>query len=543
MIHIFQQHKTSFIFVLLLLLLSIVMHYGRIQASFNGIDLSSDVPTYTSIAAANAHPEAFVNDPVYDKKERYNVHATVITSILPWLAQDANFGLAYLYPTGLQFFLHGLAFYLLGIYLLGKPWQAIILALVMAQTYWMPFGTYWGNGYTDYLPRSTFEVFYAFFIMAALSIRHKPKLWPFFMLGIGCMAYVHSISTLPTAFGFWLGFAICKPEEVSFKKHFTWLVFCGLCFMAVISPIVFGFLRSGITLTKDDVELFREILALRYNIEFTNYWVGLKNFFIQYSISPLFPLGILAYFGIMKWGSFEDKALAKQFFMWVLGVIFCLILYLIDQETGFPLERKPFEFDLVRIIRFLVFFAICLCLIGANVAYKSLSQSHAQYKKHMKTIYALFCIVLFFSGFPHKFLTSMGWYWNNTSNDRYLSAYSSTIQRAEIINALKEHTTKGSLIFDPEGDRAIRYSALRSLAYSWFDCSLYYYSKDVQGLRTWYNTQKKLKEFPTAYIALAQESGANYLISHRPEDKAILQNIGTIIWENPKALLVRLSNK
>ncbi len=540
MVQLFQQHRTTFFFVLTLFLLSIAMHYGRIQASFDGLDLSSDVPTYTSIAAANAHPEAFVNDPVYDKKERYNVHSTVITSILPFFAQDNNFGLAYLYPTGVQFFLHGLAFYLLGIFLLNRPWQAVIFALVMAQTYWMPFGTYWGNGFTDYLPRSTFEVFYAFFIIAALHIRHSPKLWPFFMFGIGLMAYVHSISTLPTAFGFWLGFAICKPQDTSIKKHFAWLVFCGLCFMVTISPIIFNFLRGGITLTLDDVALFREILALRYNIEFTNYWIGLRDFVIQYSISPLFPLGILAYFGILKWGTIEDKALAKQFLMWIMGVIFCVILYLIDQETGFPLDRKPFEFDLVRIVRFLIFFAICLTFMGANIAYKSLAQSHAKYKKHMKTIYALFCIILFFSGYPHKFLTSMGWYWNSANQERYTNAYATTINRAEIIDALKEHTQVGDLVFDPNGDRAIRYNALRSLVYSWYDCSLYYYSKDVQGLRTWYNTQKTLKASPTAYMSLAQEFDADYLISHRPEDKQSLQAMGEIVWENPKALLVKL---
>ncbi len=543
MTHLLQQHRTTIFFILGLLLLSTAVHYGRINASFGGVELSSDVPTYTTIAAANTYPEAFVNDPVYDKKERYNVHSTIITSIIPLFEEGGNFGLAYLSLTGVQFFLHGLAFYLLGMFLMRSPWQAVFFALVMSQAYWMPFGTYWGNGYTDYLPRSTFEIFYALFIMAALYIRNIPKLWPLFMMGMGLLAYVHSISTLPTAFGFWLGFAICRPQNTSIKKHCIWLIFCGLCFMAVISPIIFNFLRSSITLSKEDVDLFREVLSLRYNIEFTHYWTALKEFLIQYTLYSLFPFALVVFWGTMKLGSAEDKALMKQFTMWIFGVIFCVILYLIDQETGFPLDRKPFEFDLVRVIRFLVFISICICCVGFNVVCKHFEKVYVQYKKHIHITHVLLFTVLFLTGYPHKLLTSIGWYWNSANHTRYEEAYAPTIQNAAIINAIKEHTKKGSLIFDPNGDRAIRYVALRSLVYSWFDCSLYYYSKDVQSLKTWYNTQKDLKSSPTAYMDIAKESGADYLISHRPEDKEALQSIGRIVWENPKAIIVQLNKK
>ncbi len=540
MIQTFQRYRVTCIFLCVLFLLSCLVHYGRVGASFDGMDLSSDVPTYVSIAAADVYPQAFVEDPVYDDRERYGVHATVLTSIIPFFSEDGNFGRAYLSATGVQFFLHGLAFYILGFVLLRKAWQGVIFAAIMSQTYWMPFGTYWGNGYIDYLPRSVFEIFYAFFIVVALYIRQKPRLWPFFMASIGLMVYVHSISTLPAAFGFWLGFAFYRPEGVSIRRHCLWLLFCGTCFMAVISPLILTFLRPGISLTQEDVSLFRDILALRYNIEFTHYWLGLRDFLIQYCAQPLLPLGLCAYFCLRAWGDMEEKVRAAQFLLWTAGVVFCVLLFLVDQELGFPFQRKPFEFDLVRVIRFFVFFAICLIFMACNVIYKVFSERYASYRRAMLCVYALFCLILFFGGMPHKLMTSMGWYWNVASEERFADAYASSIQRREILTALSEHTAMGDVIFDPSGDRAIRYTALRALAYSWFDCSLYYYAKDVSGLRKWYAMQSALKASPTAYMTLARESGADYLISRRPVDRAALQKMGEIVWESPYALLVKL---
>ncbi len=536
--HLFHKHRSTCFFVLALIILSALVHFGRIGASVDGVDLSTDAANYASIAAANTHPQAFVKDPAYDDEKRYGVHDTITTSFLPLLTQEDNFGLAYLQPTGVQFFLHGLAFYLLGLYLLHKPWQAVFFTMIMSQAYWLTFGTYWGNGYYDYLPRSTFEVFYAFFIIAAFKIRHSPKLWPLFMLAIGLMAYVHSISTLPTAFGFWLGFVLCRPKHISITRHLLWLIFCGFCFILVICPIVFDFMRSGIVLSDDDVLFMREIVALRYNIEFTHYWSGLLTYITRYSLALLFPLGIASYFILKKWGEQEDRERIKHFLMWFLGVAFCAGLFIIDQEVGRIFNRKPYEFDLIRVVRFWIFFAICLIFMAINVLLVKFST--LKNKKRLTFIHVLLFIILYASGAPQKLLISLPWYWHNYNGDSYSEAYAKSLQRNLILTALQENTKEGDLIFDPNGDRAIRYKALRALIYSWQDCSIYYYAKDLNGLKTWYDIQKNLKTSPTAYINLALEHKADYLISHRPQDREMLEKIGTIVWANSQALLLRL---
>ncbi len=537
-----QQHRTTIVFVISLLLLSIIVQHGRVGASIDGVDLSTDAANYAAMMAADTTPQAFVKDPAYNDADRYGVHSTFMVKLLPTFFQTSNFGLTYLQLTGVQFFLHGLAFYLLGLFLLHKKWQAILFSIIMSQAYWMPFGTYWGNGYLDYLPRSTFEIFYAFFVILALYIRNKPRLWPFFMLGIGSMAYIHSISTLPAAFGFWLGFSFCRPANTSMKKHLTWLVFCGLCFMLAIAPVVWSFLRPGITLSAEDVILFKEVLAVRYNKEFSDFLFGISELFTHYNFGVLCFLGIVSYICIAKWGDAETKQRNSQFGIWALGVFFCAMLYLLDQEMARILQRKPFEFDLIRVIRFWIFFVICIALIACNVMYERFYEKYPSHKRALISLHVMCFIVGFAFGVPHKLYASLSYYWNAADNTRYEQAYAPTLQRSAILKALQSHTQEGDLIFDSEGDRAVRYYALRSLAYSWQDCSIYFYAKDVANLRTWYDTQAKLKSSPTAYMDLAKQYNADYLISHRPHDRELLQDIGTIVWENPKALLVKLNN-
>ncbi len=534
-----QKHNVSVIFVLLMLLLSILVHYGRIGASFEGTDLSSDVQHYASLAAAMKYPDVFAQDPALDEAEYYEVGATAATWLIPYLTDGTNLGLAYLQLTGPQFFLHAIAFYLLGLVLLKKPWQSILFTMVLTQAYWMPWGTYWGNGYVDWLPRSTFEVFYAFFIICAFRILHTPRYWPYFMASIGLMVYIHSISTIPAAFGFWLAFALHRPQQSPMKQHLLWIFFCGLCFLAVISPFVIKFLRTGITLTPEDVSLMHETLVLRYNVEFTEYWAGLKDFLLRHILPPLFPVGIAGYWVLRTWGDKEEKQRALLFAIWTAAALFCAVLYFVDQEVARVLQRRPYEFEFVRVLRFWIFFAICLSFMGLHCLWKKIPDT-PKARNILTGCFVILSLSLFLGGRPHKLINSLSWYWNSADEQRYQEAYAENIARTQMLDALEKYTPQGSLIFDPLGDRAIRYKALRAMVYNWKDCSIYYYAKDMEGLRFWYALQNQLKSSPTAYMDVAMQSKAHYLVSHRLQDKEALEKLGSIVWQNASYILVKL---
>lgn len=534
-----KRHAIDILFVVFLLVVSAVIQHGRIGSSVNGVDLTTDPAMYAAMAAALDHPEAFARDDNFSDPALFDAHATIHMPLIRWLAQGADYGLAYLKLTGVHVFLHYLCFYLLGLTLLKKRWQAMLFTLLMGQVYWIPWGTYWGNGYPDYTPRSTFSALYAAYICVALAILNRPRWWPLFMAATGLLVYVHSISALPVALGFWLGFALRRPPGASRTRHAAWLVFCGLCFVAVMTPFALNYLKPGIPLTAADVDTLRDALRARFDPEFSDYWQGMGRYLLHLIIVPLFPLALAAAWLIHRRGNEEERGLLGQIGMWTLGVLGVVALFVLDQEIARLLHRHHFEFDLIRVLRFPLFFAMCLIFLGLNVLLRAVPAHNAKALWGARLLWAAVFLGLFFGGQHDMARRSLAWYWNSLDPARYAAAYSPQISRAEMIEALKTHTEPGALIFYPHEDQAIRYNALRSLTYGWKDACLFYYAKAVDKLRRWDDIRCRLEESPTAYIELARRSDADYLLSDRPEDLPLLREFGAVIWSNDRYVLVK----
>lgn len=532
--------RGDLLFFAALLVFALLVHKGRMGASIEGVDLTTDSANYAAMAAAQAHPQAFARDPAFADPAVYGAHSTVVVPLTRWLAQEENFGLAYLRLTGVHVFLLYLSFYALGVTLFKKRWQAALFSLLMGQIYWIPWGTYWGGGHADHTPRVSFIMLYPLYILGALAALRRPAWRPPFMAATGLLVYVHSISALPVALGFWLGLALRRPEGWSTGRHAAWMLLSGLCFLAVAFPFVRGFLTPGPSLTADDVRMLREVLLARFNPEFTHYWQGLAAFFWQFTLLPLFPLALGGAWVITRRGTAEDKVLLGQFGMWTLGVLLVACLFLIDQETALRLGRHHYEFDLIRGLRFLVFFSICVAFLGCNVLWRSLPPHHVWGRRLAATVWLGLFAGLFLGGQQDLARKSLAWYWNSQDPQRMEAAYGYHLRRAEMIDALKTHTEPGALIFYPEEDQAIRHNALRPLAYSWKDVGSFYYAKSVDNLRRWLDLHSRIDASPTAYVDVAPEIGADYVLSIRPQDRSLLERLGPIVWENDIYLLVRL---
>ncbi len=536
-----SNKKIDIAVCILFLILAIVVHFGRIGASINGTQLTTDACNYASMAAAMAHPEIFAKDPVYDNEADYSIHATITTPLVSMLATDDNFGLAYLKLTGIQFFLHHLTFYILGVVLLKQRWQAFAFTIIMGQVMWIEWGTFWGNGFLDHVPRSNFSTFYALFVVAALKILHKPRYWPIFMFGIGLMVYVHAISTLPTAMGFWLGFAACKPKDVSFRKHAIWLIFSGCFFLIPMVPFVLKFLQPSMNLTADDIALLKEILHIRYNIGYTEYWQALQRFFFDFPRPILLGTGIISYFLLRRLGNDDERKYALQIAFWTVGVGICLSLFLLDKYFTAGSGGHGSLSNIVRTMRFTFFFSMCLGFMALNMLWRIVPPINIWGKRAVAIVWFMLIAGLYVGGQQDLLRTSALWFWNSLDEERYEQAYSRDLMRTEMLEAIQKYTEKDALIYHDTGDRAIRYKALRPLVYNWRDPSIYYFAKDMQGLRFWYDTQKRMAESREAYIELALESNADYILSSAPVHRPMLAKVGTIVWENSNHILVKIA--
>ena len=532
-----------------MVLFAVLLHYGRMGASVDGVFLSTDSAMYASIAAAYGHPESFAQDFVYGEESQYMTHVTPLVQLVNWLAgDDGNYGIAYLQVTGLSVFLHYFAFYLLGILFFRQRWKALIFTVLMGLCFWTPWGTYWGAGYIDYTPRSLFNALYAFFLCLYFPLLEKPRWWPIFMAALGGLVYVHSISALPVAAGLWLGFAASRPAGSTWKRHAGWLLLCGLCFLAAMTPYALVYLHaSGVKLGPDDVAFMDHILRTRFDIEYAEYLYGMGKFLRQYTLLPVIPLALWGTWMIFRHGTPREKLFGKHIWLWIAGVYVVILLFVLDQVISHALGRMHIEFDLVRVHRFLPFFAMCLIFLGANILWRRVA-TQAERPFWQRTAACLFCLGLvigFFCGGQQDMACSaLAWYWNRLDDARYEAAYAPLLRRAEMIRALGEHTRPGESIFFPGEDQAIRYNALRPLTYGWKDACLLYYAKGLAPLHEWERIEAGLKSSPTAYIAVGLSTAPDYLLSERPQDRALLEaEVGPVVWENARYLLVRNAHK
>lgn len=535
--------------VLGMLLFAVLLHCGRMGASVDGVFLSTDSAMYASIAAAHDHPAAFAHDFVYGRESQYITHVTPLVELISRLVgEDGNYGTAYLRLTGASVFLHYAGFYLLGILFFRQRWKALIFTVLMGLCYWTPWGTYWGAGYIDYTPRSLFNALYALFLCVYFRILDKPRWWPPFMAALGGLVYVHSISALPVAAGLWLGFAAGRPAGIPWKRHAAWLLLCGLCFLAAMMPYALVYLHaSGVKLSPDDVAFMDHILRTRFDIEYAEYLYGMGKFLRQYTLLPVIPLALWGTWMIFRYGTPREKLFGKHIWLWTAGVYVVILLFVVDQEVSRALGRMHMEFDLIRVHRFLPFLAMCLIFLGADILLRrvGMRQDRPFLQRAAACLFCLGLVIGFFCGGQQDMARSaLAWYWNRLDAARYEEAYGPLLQRAEMVSAVREHTRPGESLFFAAEDQAIRYNALRPLTYGWKDACLLYYAKGIAALHEWERIEAALKTSPTAYIDVGLSTSPDYLLSERPQDRARLEaEVGPVIWENARYLLVRNARK
>lgn len=536
----FKKYYIDFLLLVFLCVFSVIVQQGRMGASVDGIDLATDQAMYTSIIAARVMPEAFTADAFYANRSILDIYRLIHFPLIESLVENSKFGLAYLKLTGVHVFLHYLSFYLLGMMLLKKRWAALFFTVLMGQAYWVPWGTYWGGGYLDYSPRVTFSALYGFLLCAVLAVWNKPRWWPCILFVAGLMVYVHAISAVPVLVGLWLGFAALKPAHVSWTKHGLWMLLVGVSGLAGIGPYVLHYVKPTLALTAADVDLLKEVMLLRFDAEFTYYWQGLGKFLWQHVSLGLFPLAAGGAWIIHVRGTTEERRTGLQLLLWSLGPVVVTAIFLLDQYVAVLRQAPPLQFDLIRTLRFMPFFAMCLILLGLRVLLRTFPPEQRKALWGARVLAFIVGTGLFLGGNSDLVRTSLLYYWNSADAQRYERAYATTLERKEMLDALVAHTPVGATVFYPNEDEAIRHYAHRPLVFAWKDVGSLYYAKAMPELRQWVNIYSKMLNSPTAYIAVAPQTGADYLLSNRPEDRALLRQVGGIVWKNAKFTLVRL---
>src|SRR5690606_24640272 len=204
--------------------------------------LGPDAANLASWAAAADHPGAFAGDSALADPAKLRFYATIHVPLLRLLAPVAgDYGTVFAWALGVHVLVQALGFYVLGRVLFAHRGWAAALALVSLAPVTLPLYEQWG-ALDDALPRFTFQALLPFGLAAALAWRHRPRRWPWLMLGAGAAMYVHPVSTPAWALALWLGLLPWLPPAWSARRRALAMFGLGALFLAASAPFAANYL-------------------------------------------------------------------------------------------------------------------------------------------------------------------------------------------------------------------------------------------------------------------------------------------------------------
>lgn len=534
---------------LVFLAFATLFHLGRYYQAPEIFNLSSDAANIASFAAAWDHPELFEGDMILGNPKNFRFYATVHIPLVSLLQRvTGHYGSAFAVMIGPHILLHLVGFYLLGRVLFKSRFWAFFLAWALSANVNIGLSEFWGL-FPDPLPRVSFSAGLGFLWAAALYWRQRPSAWPWIMAASGLLMYVHPVSAPTIALAVWMGLWTYKPESWSPVKRWGYLIFCGVCFLAVAAPFLVNYLANHEHGPVANLEQVRQIMRFRFARGYMvdEAW-AIQQFGWRFClVTPLLPLGLLGTILLLGMGNEEERSTLYLFLVWMLGIAISSIgLFLFDHKIAQLTGRIPFEADLIRGIRFLVPLFLILFIWSLRVMGDRI-EGRLGSRLALVGLMALSFIMI-------------------RKTDLYLALPQTAAKKillgkkaaevnppSQAIMAIRRLTPPKARILAYDIDQlAIRYGALRPVVYCGKDGGALAYSNHAALLK-WYEMNKiyqgiKPHEDPiirsNLLLMLAHTLEAEYLVinlAEIPSDN--FSDAGKIIWSNQHYCLIHLSGK
>ncbi len=515
--------------------------------------LKHDASNYAAIAAALDHPEHFAGDAAFDDPEKIRSYLTIHVPMLRLLARVVgDYGTAFIILLPIHVFLQALGFYVLGRVLFASRYWAALLAIINLAPIWLGFGTYWGID-TDALPRFTFQALLPFLLAAALRWREEPLRWPWIMVGVGLLIYVHPIGAPGWGFALWFSLFFARPPQLTPRRHVLYLFLLGMLFLLICAPFLLKFLDNtqNTALSGTAGPEYEEVsshLHKMFGVEYLDIPNGLRRFVRRWSQYKLL-LWLVAAAGVifLARASPRDRQRLGMVVDWVsgLGLIFVIVPYAL-QEICRARGILPIEMELIRGIRFLVPLMLLFCLWPLAAAERLYKPPAGWW--WARTAGALLVGLWLFWHPPIGFGNRLeNWH----SRSAVLPEERS--ERLEALDAVRRLTPLRSRILAQELQMELRYYALRPLVYAAHDKGPLIYS-DLQGFLRWSELYWEMRDIETIKTPLARYAAlcgvgarldADYLLlrhedlpaPHGPPETAVWREV----WRNRRYVLVSRS--
>ena len=110
----------------------------------------------------------------------------------------------------------------------------------------------------------------------------------------------------------------------------------------------------------------------------------------------------------------------------------------------------------------------------------------------------------------------------------------------DAIKQIENLSSKNELIFTPDEVLQLRYIVFRPIIYTFKEGYIYYYRKDVKGIKHWLYYNNLIESYSRGYLDAWKNSRARLLLCSSSRDKNDILQYGSIIWQNKHWIIAEL---
>ena len=536
-------------------LLAFLYQVAMLSPGYPNVVLDGDAANIASFAAARAYPEMFRNDVLMGNPQHLGLYVTVHLPIVIWLEKlVGNFGLAYsllLFP---HVFLQYLAYYLLGRVIFRQRYWSFLFSLAVSSLLVLDGGEVWGI-ISSALPRITFQVLIPFILILLLSFwRDKPGRWPWIMIILGLMAFVHPVSAPVWAFAIWFGFWFMFPAAWdSRRKVLEMFKLAGVLTLAML-PFVSIYLRfheSGTS--KSNYDLTYYILLEYFPKNILNIPAAIQTFLhntAQFGLLWYGLAGLLLTFLLFR----VERPRLKLMLSWIAGIVIISILVpWIENAIERALRLIPLQTELMRGMRYLVPFLFIFWFYPfAELTRRSLRTGLTRAAFGLGTLLALGWLIV---NPPEPFVHT-SYVLNCWRSGQFICP--NTMDYSDAFTYIRDKTPEGSkftvFLTNRWSGIEVRYLGLRPMVYAFKDRGQLVYT-NVEALEEWYSYEQRendiysprktptLDEKRMRIVEFASDAKADYILTNFPFPPDVQAQLGvTAVYQNATYSILKWSD-
>jgi hypothetical protein len=504
------------------LIYAIAFFLHRWQGFVPFVFLGGDAGNVASYVAALDHPALFIGDGALGDPDELGFYKTIHIPLLRLLGGlVGDYGTAFIFLLGPHIWIQALGFYVLGRVLFRSRFWAFLLALVNLMPVSLAVGTYWG-AYQDPQPRFSFQSLLPFVLALTVIWRGQPRRWPWIMLSMGALMYVHPVSAPGWGFALWLGLWTQHPAEWNARRRLATMLQLGGLFLLVSAPFVMTYLGSreqGVPETVD-FDVVYGILTERLPPAFFDVEVAILEFARNWqNASGLVWIWAVVGVGVLWRLRGHGRDLLPMLGLWALGLVFVsILLSYADQVHTAVRHALPVQIDLIRGIRYFVPLVLVLAFWPLAEAHERIQQAGHSARWGLAVAFVGLALAAgWVSSHPPKSVIAGLSCW---SRGRLTCPHPRGKFTLEAIEAVRTRTPIGAALLSTSEEMPIRYRALRPVVHARRDIGVLFYSKH-ERLTHWnavVELRHLIRRIPEpsrrfeAQMTLAAELGADYAL-------------------------------